>query len=112
MPNAVLEAMSTGLPVVATRIAGSEELVIEGETGFLVQTENVDELRESLRRILVDPGQRKKMGLASRRRVEENYSWKNVAEQYKNLLDVIASKVKQSPNIEEIASSGRTPSSQ
>jgi len=104
MPNAVLEAMSTGLPVVATRIAGSEELVVEGETGFLVQTENVDELCESLRRILVDSGQRKKMGLASRRRVEENYSWKKVAEQYKNLLDVIASKAKQSPNIEEIAS--------
>jgi glycosyltransferase involved in cell wall biosynthesis len=98
MPNAVLEAMSTGLPVVATRIAGSEELVIEGETGFLVQTENVDELRESLRRILIDPTQRKKMGLASRQRVEENYSWKNVAEQYKNLLDVIVSEAKQSPS--------------
>ena len=90
MPNAVLEAMSTGLPVVATRIAGSEELVIEGETGFLVQTENVDELRESLRRILVDPSQRKKMGQASRQRVEKNYSWRNAAEQYKTYLEQIA----------------------
>ncbi|MCJ7434916.1 MAG: glycosyltransferase family 4 protein [Anaerolineales bacterium] len=104
MPNAVLEAMSTGLPVVATRIAGSEELVIEGETGFLVQTENVDELRDALHRILIDSKPRKKMGFASRQRVEENYSWKNVAEQYKNILDVIASEAKQSPNIEKIAS--------
>ena len=90
MPNAVLEAMSTGLPVVATRIAGNDELVIESETGFLVQTENVDELREALHRIFVDPNLRKKMGLASRRRVEENYSWKNVAEQYKIHLEKIA----------------------
>ena len=89
MPNAMLEAMSTGLPVVATRIAGSEELVIEGETGFLAQTENVDELRESLRRILIDPSQRKKMGIASRQRVEKNYSWKNVAQQYKTYLEQI-----------------------
>jgi glycosyltransferase involved in cell wall biosynthesis len=115
MPNAVLEAMACGLPIVATRIAGNEELVINGETGLLVQTENVDELRDALRKILSDPNLRKQMGIASRRRVEENYSWKNVAEQYKNLLNVIASKAseaKQSPNIAEIASSGKTPSSQ
>ena len=35
MPNAVLEAMASGLPVVATRIAGNEELVVDGETGSL-----------------------------------------------------------------------------
>lgn len=90
MPNAMLEAMSTGLPVVATRIAGNEELVIDGETGFLVQTENVDELRASLQKILVDPVQRKKMGLASRQRVEKNYTWRNAAERYKKYLEQIA----------------------
>jgi glycosyltransferase involved in cell wall biosynthesis len=90
MPNAMLEAMSTGLPVIATRIAGNEELVVEGETGFLVPAENVDELRQSLRRILLDPNLRKRMGLASRQRVEQNYSWKNAALQYKNRLEKIA----------------------
>ena len=89
MPNAVLEAMSTGLPVIATRIAGNEELVLEGENGCLVPAGNVDELREALRRILVDPNLRKKMGSASRQRVEQNYSWRNTALQYKTRLEKI-----------------------
>jgi glycosyltransferase involved in cell wall biosynthesis len=92
MPNAVLEAMSSGLPVVATRIAGSEELVLDGETGFLVPSENVDELREALRRILTNPELRKNMGSASRVRVEQNYTWKKVAEAYQTALEQAAQK--------------------
>jgi len=87
MPNAVLEAMASGLPVVATRIAGNEELVVEGETGFLVQTENVDELREALRKALTHSSLREKMGAASRLRVEQNYTWQKVAEQYQTFLN-------------------------
>jgi glycosyltransferase involved in cell wall biosynthesis len=86
MPNAVLEAMSSGLPVVATRIAGSEELVLDGETGLLVQTENVNELRDALRKILTDSVLREKMGIASRLRVEQNYTWHKVAEAYQTIL--------------------------
>jgi glycosyltransferase involved in cell wall biosynthesis len=86
MPNAVLEAMSSGLPVVATRIAGSEELVIDGETGLLVTTENVTELRDALRIILTDSILREKMGTASRLHVEQNYTWQKVAEQYQLAL--------------------------
>lgn len=90
MPNAVLEAMASGLPVVATRIAGNEELVVEGETGFLVQTENVDELRDALRKMLTNSALRKKMGAASRLRVEQNYTWQKVAEQYQMFLEQAA----------------------
>lgn len=86
MPNAVLEAMASGLPVVATRIAGSEELVVEGETGFLVPSEDADGLRDALRIILTDPALREKMGAASRLRVERNYTWQKVAEQYQAAL--------------------------
>ncbi len=93
MPNAVLEAMSSGLPVVATRIAGSEELVVNGETGLLVTTENVTELRDALRIILTDSTLREKMGTASRLHVEQNYTWQKVAEQYQAIL-------KQSANLQ------------
>ena len=86
MPNAVLEAMSSGLPVVATRIAGNEELVLDGVTGLLVNAEDVDSLRDGLRRLIVEEKMRMQMGQASRQRVEKEYSWENVAEQYQIFL--------------------------
>jgi glycosyltransferase involved in cell wall biosynthesis len=89
MPNAVLEAMSSGLPVVATRIAGSEELVLDGKTGLLVDAEDVDSLRDGLRRLIVEEKMRMQMGQASRQRVEEEYSWENVARQYSDYLKKI-----------------------
>ena len=86
MPNAVLEAMSSGLPVIATAIAGNEELVVDGETGRLVPTEDVDALRESLRTLLMDAGLRAQMGFAARRRVASSFAWDQVAGQYELIL--------------------------
>ncbi len=87
MPNAVLEAMASGLPVVATRIAGSEELVADRLTGALVPSENADLLREALKPLLVDGNLRRQLGHASRLRVEQSFGWKQVAEQYRSLLE-------------------------
>jgi glycosyltransferase involved in cell wall biosynthesis len=87
MPNAVLEAMSSGLPVVATRIAGNEELVVDGVTGLLVNAEDVDSLRDGLRRLIVEEKMQMQMGQASRQRVEKEYSWENAARQYSEILE-------------------------
>ncbi|MBK9206943.1 MAG: glycosyltransferase [Anaerolineales bacterium] len=92
MPNAVLEAMSSGLPVVATKIAGSEELVLDSVTGLLVNAEDVDSLRDGLSRLIVEEKTRIQMGQASRQRVETEYSWENVARQYSDYLEKISSK--------------------
>ena len=89
MPNAVLEAMASGLPVIASKIAGNEELVMDGETGFLVKTENIEELRSALRNLLTDSSLRQKMGAASRQRVEQFYSWENTATAYALLLEKV-----------------------
>ncbi len=89
MPNAVLEAMASGLPVIASRIAGSEELVVDGETGLLFPSEDVDSLRAALRKLLTDAALRQKMGSASRRHMEESYSWKSTARQYELLLEQV-----------------------
>jgi glycosyltransferase involved in cell wall biosynthesis len=92
MPNAVLEAMASGLPVVASRIAGNEELVLDGVTGLLVKPEDTDSLREGLRSLLGEEKTREHMGQASRKRVEAEYSWENVARQYSEILETLVVK--------------------
>jgi len=54
MPQAVLEAMNCGLPVVATRVGGVPEAVIDGETGLLVEAKNVEQLRDAMERMITD----------------------------------------------------------
>ena len=89
MPNALLEAMASGLPAVASCIAGNEELVVDGETGFLVPTEDIEALQSALKKVLIDPALREQMGRASRQHVEANYSWESTAQQYALLLEKV-----------------------
>ena len=89
MPNALLEAMASGLPVVASCISGNEELVVNGETGYLVPSEDVEALQTALKQLLSDPVLREQMGRASRKHVEVHYSWESTAQQYALLLEKV-----------------------
>ncbi len=68
LPMSIIEAMLTGLPVVATDIRGPREQVVDGETGFLVPPATVDPLAAALERLVLDAGLRARMGAAGRAR--------------------------------------------
>lgn len=86
MPNTVLEAMACGLPVVATRIAGCEDLVEDGATGLLVPPGNPAALAQAIAQLAADPARRAAMGAAARRRAESRFSWRTAAESYLALI--------------------------
>ena len=66
MPRSVIEAMATGLPVVATSIRGCREEVVDGQTGLLVPPRDAKALAAALDRLLGDPALREQMGRAGR----------------------------------------------
>ncbi len=77
--NVVVEAMAAGLPVVASRIPGAEELVEDGVTGFLVPPNRVDEIVVAIRQLAADATERRRIGTAARHRVLADFdSSKNV----------------------------------
>ena len=66
-----LEAMAAGRPVVASRIGGLPDVVVDGDSGFLTPPGNVVALRQSMERLLGDAGLRERMGQAAARRAAE-----------------------------------------
>lgn len=96
-----LEAMACGTPVVASSVGGIKEVVVHGETGFLV---SVDQMKESpfeplhperfskdlasrINELMADPVKRRNMGQAGRRRVEEIFGWPAIARQTADLYE-------------------------
>ena len=70
-PNAVLEAQSMGLPVVANPAFGMLDMVRDGETGLLVDPHDPSSVAAAVERLLADPAERERLGEAARRRVAE-----------------------------------------
>ena len=86
MPLVVLEAMGSGLPVVASRVQGVEDLVQVGINGCLFTAGDVDALARHLASLINDDESRRKMGNASLLQAQR-YDWKNIAQSYLEIYE-------------------------
>jgi glycosyltransferase involved in cell wall biosynthesis len=84
---ALLEAMAAGLPVIASRVGGSVELVENGSNGLLFKADDVAQLTAALRTLADDPAQRQRFAAANRTLVRERFSWRAVAIRYESIFE-------------------------
>jgi glycosyltransferase involved in cell wall biosynthesis len=90
-PVTAIEALAAGTPVVATRVGGVPDVVLDGEDGFLVEVGAIGQLAERLERLAADPELRKRMGAAGRARVQPRYAVERLIDDvdrlYRSLLE-------------------------
>jgi len=85
LSNALLEAMAMGLPVIATRVSGTPDVVTDEKDGLLIPPESVEALAGAMKRIIFDPALRQQLGQNARRRVETEFSLERIAREYSSL---------------------------
>ncbi|KDE71865.1 glycosyltransferase family 4 protein [Fusobacterium necrophorum] len=87
---AAIEAMACEVPVIVSDADGLKEVVVEGETGFIVPKKNYKEIAKKIKLLIDDEGLRKKLGKNGRKRVEKLYNWdknvENMLEIYKEVI--------------------------
>ena len=89
LPVTILEAMAARKPVVATRVGGVPELVVEGETGLLVPPRDPERLSQAIIDLLQDPDVARCMGIRGRERVRQYFSQEKMLDQVIGLYDAI-----------------------
>jgi glycosyltransferase involved in cell wall biosynthesis len=87
LPNVLLEAMATAVPVIATRIAGIPRLLEDGVGGLLIEPGDVDALAQGIARLAHDVELRTLLGQAGRRIIEERYDFARRMQKIANLYD-------------------------
>jgi glycosyltransferase involved in cell wall biosynthesis len=92
LSNVVLEAMAAGVPIVATDVGGTSEMVEDGVTGVLVPPRNAVALAHAIASLLADPVRRHAMGEAGRLRVSERFSLQAAVSDTEKLYEGLLSK--------------------
>ncbi len=87
--NTILEAMASGLPVIATNVGGNPELVVDGQTGVLVPPSNPVAMADAIQCYLQDPAKLARHGKAGRKRAEEQFSIEAMVSGYLRVYDAV-----------------------
>lgn len=94
LPLSILEAMSSAVPVIATRVGGVPELLDEGRAGVLVEPEDADGLARAIAELLRDPERRARLGRLGASRVEQEYRPGDVAQQVTAVYEEVRSRTR------------------
>ena len=90
LSNTLVEAMAAGLPVVATRVGGADEIVVEGETGLLVPPSSPEALGSAIASLLAHPSRRAALAQAGRARAAAQFSVESMVAGYEGLYRALA----------------------
>jgi len=89
--NAVIEAMATGLPIVASRVSGMQDCITDDESGILCDPRSPDDLARQLQRLIADPARRARLGQRARADVEQRFSHEVVFGGFASLFEQVFS---------------------
>lgn len=87
LPNVALEASAAGIPVVATAVGGTPEVVADGASGLLVSSGQPERITEALNCLLADESLRSRMGAAGRERMRAEFTFEGQAAKYAELFE-------------------------
>jgi glycosyltransferase involved in cell wall biosynthesis len=97
-PVSILEAMACGKPIVSTRVGSVSEMALHGETGWMVQPGDANDLAKRVTELFRDPAMARKFGETGRQRVVEKYSVELMVKGYEDLItEIYASKAGSQP---------------
>jgi glycosyltransferase involved in cell wall biosynthesis len=85
LSNALLEAMATALPVIATRVSGTADVVTDGEDGLLIPPESSESLAKAMATVMQQPDLARRLGQQARQKMLRAFSLDSVAQQYSEL---------------------------
>lgn len=89
LPNVVLEAGSTGLPLIGTNIGGTRDIISHGKNGFIVELGDSDELSHYMEQLIDNKQMRERMAIQSREEIIKRFSLKDVSDKYKQLYSAL-----------------------
>ncbi|MDI6854957.1 MAG: glycosyltransferase [Deltaproteobacteria bacterium] len=102
-PSALLEAMAAGLPAVVSRVGGIAEVVVDGQTGLLVQERDPQALARAICGLLADPERLQAMGQAARRRAVAEFSFEKMVKSHEEIFDGLLGRYSYTPSLSPTA---------